>query len=188
LISEARASIVAKRTADPEAVSRLEQAHAIHGADPFLKANLGFALRATDQYQRAVELLISAGGTIPDKWMMFCYANAAFCLVRMEHWPQVMTLLRLTMQALSGAGKETHPLDVPGVAIWIDEPDGVIETLAPSAGDIIDEAIARCRDKNLLGPEVLQLAALYRAARRFSNLPAPVASRAIPAPSAKTRH
>lgn len=79
-----------------------------------------------------------------------------------------MRLLTTTMLALSeGGAREVHPLDVPGVARWI-EGSSVAESNAPSAAELLDAAIARCPDPGLVTPEVHRLAALYRQAHRIA--------------------
>jgi hypothetical protein len=58
-----------------EAVKELEALHARYDADPFIQANLGFALRSIGQYRRAAQLLMSATGGISDELVKVCWAK-----------------------------------------------------------------------------------------------------------------
>jgi hypothetical protein len=89
-----------------------------------------------------------------------CWANAAYCLIMLEDWPRAMKLLDVTMDLLEKRGA-ANPVDIPGVIDWISD-EGVIETMKPSAAEVLNRALLECPDKSLITPAIEKMAALLR--------------------------
>ena len=140
----------------------LEELHAACAQDPDVQASLGFRLRAAGQYERAHSLLLRAAGGIANQFVPYCWANAAYSLLRLGEWKHAAALLEATMAAVRKEGKDPHPNDIPGVVDWITEQGVVIETLKPSAAEVIDHALQECSDRSLATPAIEQMAALLR--------------------------
>lgn len=146
-----------------EVIRVLEAALAAYPVAPYILANLGFTLRQAGEHERAGQLLMAAAGGIADRWVPFCWANAAYCLIAQARWPTAMTLLTMTMQGLASVpGRKVDPADIPGLVDWIYQAGMVRETITPSASELLDRAIADCPDQSLIGPEIRELAALSR--------------------------
>jgi tetratricopeptide (TPR) repeat protein len=142
-----------------ELLSLLEALHATYEDDPDIQASLGFRLRAAGGYERASALLLRAASGI-QYLAVQCWANAAYCLIMLEDWPRAMKLLDVTMDLLEKRGA-ANPVDIPGVIDWISD-EGVIETMKPSAAEVLNRALLECPDKSLITPAIEKMAALLR--------------------------
>ena len=148
---------------DKDLLDLLGKMNASYPVNPFIQANLGFALRAVGDNKRAVELIISGSGGLPDKLVPLCWANAAYCAIQLSEWKVAMNLLKITMSHLSRSlNGNIKPADVPGIVTWIFRSGIVQETLSPSASEMLDKAINDCPDKSLVAPEVHRMATLLR--------------------------
>jgi tetratricopeptide (TPR) repeat protein len=130
--------------------------------DPLIQANLGFTLFADQQYQSAYAYLVAATGGIVEELVMACWVGAAFCLLKQSQWEAGMSLLNNLMLALKSVSGSVHYLDVPGITVWMHANNVVRESLSPSAARLLEEAINDCPDRELITPEIRELAALYR--------------------------
>jgi len=147
----------------------LEEVHAAYDVDPDIQASLGFRLRAAGEYERASQLLIRAAGGIDRAWEAECLANAGYCLIMLGEWPRAMYLLDAVMNALEAKGA-ANPYDIPGIVNWIGDQGMSIETMQPSAAEVLNRALLECPDKSLVSPAVEKMAALLRQfAARYSG-------------------
>lgn len=144
-----------------ELLSFLETAHAAYEDDPDIQASLGFRLRAAGSYERASTLLARAAGGIQYRLNAECWANAAYCLIMLGDWPRAMRLLDGTMDLLEKKGM-ANPVDIPGIVDWISDQGTVIETMKPSAGEVLNRALLECPDRSLITPAIEKMAALLR--------------------------
>jgi tetratricopeptide (TPR) repeat protein len=143
-----------------EVLSVLESLHAGYEDDPDIQASLGFRLRAAGSYERASALLLRAASGIQNLAVQ-CWANAAYCLIMLEDWPRAMKLLDVTMDLLEKRG-QANPVDIPGVIEWISDDGAAIETMKPSAAEVLNRALLECPDKSLITPAIEKMAALLR--------------------------
>jgi tetratricopeptide (TPR) repeat protein len=139
----------------------LEELHATYDVDPDIQASLGFRLRAAGNYQRASGLLLGAAGGIANPADVACWANAAYCLLLLRDWPRAMKLLDGTMSFIENRGM-ANPVDIPGIVEWISEQGASIETMKPSAAEVLNRALLECPDKSLITPAIEKMAALLR--------------------------
>jgi tetratricopeptide (TPR) repeat protein len=144
-----------------ELLSFLEAAHAAYEDDPDIQASLGFRLRAAGGYKRASELLLVASCGIGNPCDVVCRANAAYCALMSGDWPRAMHLLEHTMSLIESRGM-ANPVDIPGIVEWISDQSAVIETMKPSAAEVLNRALLECPDKSLITPAIEKMAALLR--------------------------
>lgn len=139
----------------------LEEVHAAYDVDPHIQASLGFRLRAAGSYKRASELLLIASCGIGSPLYVECRANAAYCLLMLGDWPRAMHLLDSTMNLLEKIGM-ANPVDIPGIVDWISDQGAVIESMRPSAAEVLSRALIECPDKSLITPAIEKMAAMLR--------------------------
>jgi tetratricopeptide (TPR) repeat protein len=152
---------------EEEVMQILEETHASYPANPFIQANLGARLWERGDPKRAVGLLLSAAGGVPGQLAPYCWANAAYCLIKASDWRRSFYLLEQTMTILPrDSTGYVAPADVPGILAWMYRSGRVLEKLEPSASEVLDNAIAACPDKSLISPEVREMAELLRRAER----------------------
>lgn len=144
-----------------ELLSFLETVHAAYEDDPDIQASLGFRLRAAGSYERASTLLLRAASGIQYRLNAECWTNAAYCLIMLGDWPRAMKLLDGTMDLLEKKGM-ANPVDIPGIVEWISDQGVVIETMKPSAAEVLNRALLECTDKSLITPAIEKMAALLR--------------------------
>ncbi len=149
------------REGEEALLSFLEAVHAEYDDDPDIQASLGFRLRAAGNYERASTLLYRAAGGIRYRLNVECWANVAYCLVMLGDWPPAMKLLDATMDLLERKGM-ANPVDIPGVVDWISDQGTIIETMNPSAAEVLNRALLECPDKSLITPAIEKMAALLR--------------------------
>jgi serine/threonine protein kinase/tetratricopeptide (TPR) repeat protein len=140
----------------------LDELHAESNTDPDIQASLGLRLRAAGNLGRSYPLLLRAATGIATHLAPYCYANAGYCLLALGKWQQAMTVLEATMSALTKNGEDPHPADIPGVVDWITDLGVVIETMNPSAAEILASGLKSCPDKTLISPSVERMAASLR--------------------------
>lgn len=158
------------QTFTKKTLDSLAKIYPSYSTHPLIQANLGFALFREGNYGQAQQLLMMAANGIAEKWVVYCWANAAFCLIKQGECASAMHLLNVTMVVLKSMYPNLDYGVAPGIVNWLLN-DGVMESISPSAADVVDYAINSCPDKNLITDEVRQLAALYRqAAENYSNL------------------
>ena len=144
----------------------LEALYKAYPGDPQVQANLGSALYRAGQFQRAVELLLAAGGGIADGFVVYIWVNLAFALMKILKWEMAMQLLSDTMDEVarrSAQDATLRPSDVPGLVDWFSD-DGALKSRQHSSYEILMAAMAECPDQRLITPQVRQLADLYRQA------------------------
>jgi tetratricopeptide (TPR) repeat protein len=143
----------------------LEALFKAYPSDPMIQANLGSALYRCGQYQRAVELLLSACGGITDGLSMCCGVNLAFALLKISRWEPAMETLSDVMGSVLETARRTemNPIDVPGLVDWFAE-NTVLRSRHNSSCKALVEAMAACPDQRLITPLIRQLAELYRQA------------------------
>jgi tetratricopeptide (TPR) repeat protein len=136
-------------------------------SDPMIQANLASALYRSGQYQRSVELFLSACGGISDGLSMCCGVNLAFSLVKISAWePAMGTLSDVTESVLETARRtEMNPMNVPGLVDWFGE-HTVLRSRHNSSYQALEAAIAECPDRRLITAQVRQLAYLYSQAEK----------------------
>jgi len=151
-------------------LDNLAKIYPLYSTHPMILANLGFALYRDGNYGQAQQILRLAAEGIAEKWVVYCWANTAFSLIKLGMWAESMKTLYVTMVVLKAMYHDMDYTKAPGIVNWLFE-DRVMETISPSAADLVDDAIKSCPDKNLVTDEVRQLAALYRQAKEsYSNL------------------
>lgn len=146
-----------------ETLRELEDIHQASPDDPHIQANLGFSLRRAGHYERACGLILGAARGLAGGLMPTCLANAAYCLIALSQWNNAFDLLASAMQAIKGSRAVVEPADVPGIATWVMDNNAVLESMQPSAADLIDAAIQSCPDPSLVTPDIQHMVTLLRA-------------------------
>lgn len=143
--------------APAERLRELQELHALCPEDPNVRAALGFTLRETGDERGAVPLLGSATSGIDERVKAHCYANAAYCMLRLDEWQHGMLFLStaLRLHELMFNGFQVDML--PGLVQWITLDGGVIEYAQPSATELIAAALRSCPDKSLVTPAMERL-------------------------------
>jgi tetratricopeptide (TPR) repeat protein len=170
---------------EADLLESLEAFYEAYPSDPVIQANLGTALYRSGQYQRAVELLLAAGGAIADDSTIYCGVNLAFALIKIAAWEPAMGMLRDLMNDVSSKaarGVVVSPSEIPGLGDWFSD-TGVLKSRSHSNYQVLAQAMAACPNPRLITPQIKQLAELYRLAAASSQRVrgVPVASSAPPA-------
>lgn len=152
----------------------LEALHDECGRDPEIRANLGFLLRQRGQWRRAHALILGAIDGIAPELVPHCLANAGYCLLELEEWVSAFDMLDATMSTLAADGRVPAPSDIPGLAVWIDAGGVVIESMRPTASDLLDRAFQACSDASMIPASVIRMAEALRAFAPASRTPGPV--------------
>jgi tetratricopeptide (TPR) repeat protein len=166
MMKQAKGLILSEQFDDLNARRLLEEAYRLYDKDPFLALNLGLSLQRAGDVQSSIDFLLSAVNTLPQTYIKYCYANAAYGLIKAARYDAAMTTLEATMSILLmlHGGEEPRDLaELPGVTIWVDE-ESAIEERIQTAATLIAEAITRCQRKESVTEPVRRLAALYRTA------------------------
>jgi tetratricopeptide (TPR) repeat protein len=165
---------ILKGTSPPGWLRTLEEAHALFDRDPYLNANLAFALRKAGEFKRASELLMTAASTVRPRWMPHIWINAALCLAEIGEWPQANDLARRAMSLL-GYPSFIHPTDAPDFAEWIeDDKDCIVESKKPAGAVVLQKWLNSGVHESSLSAEVKALAHLYQQAyKTYLNSPPP---------------
>jgi tetratricopeptide (TPR) repeat protein len=147
-------------------LKNIEEIQTIFAYDPMVQANLAFAYYRVGQFKRASDLLMAAAGGIEDKWVMYCWANAAFSQIEQKEWTNALLLLHQVMLVLNFKRKVPKYDDAPGVVTFMSG-EVAQESISPSAYDLVNKAIISCSDPTLITDEVKQLVLLYREAKEI---------------------
>lgn len=149
---------------DPNILQLLQEARATYDKDPYVGINLGLALARAGNFKDSIPPMLSAMSIVPEDMVKYCYANAAFNMIRMSEFGHGLMLLNATMDMMTLVGQGVIDLnDLPGVAVWISE-ETVREERIQSAARLVDYAIQNCPAKEAITDNVRKLAALYRSA------------------------
>jgi len=198
LLAKLGEGMVQGQIGEADLLGYLEDLYKAYPLDPLIQANLGCALYRSGQYQRACELLDSAGEGIADELLMcFCAVNLAFAFIGIGAWEPGLEILSDIMSAMSETAKSNftkNPINTPGLVDWFAE-KGVLRSRRNSNYQVLAAAMATCPDQALITAPIRQLAELYRRADA-SREPAVVAGAAavsrtaadpaVPAPPAAT--
>jgi tetratricopeptide (TPR) repeat protein len=155
----------------------LEALYKAYSSDPLVQANLGCALYRSGQYQRAVELLLSAANGISDDLSMCCAVNLAFAMIKISAWQPAMETLSDVISSVLETAQHTemNPMNVPGLVEWFAE-NTVLRSRQISSYQTLEAAMAACADQGLITPQIRQLAEIYRQADVLSGIQPKVVS------------
>ncbi len=143
--------------APPQRLQEIKELHALCPTDPDIRAALGFTLRETGDERAAVPMLGDATCGIASRWKPHCWANAAYCTLRIGDWQTGMAFLGVALE-LHEQGFGGFQLDMlPGLVEWITLNGGVIEKARPTAAELIAAALRSCPDRSLITPAMQRL-------------------------------
>jgi tetratricopeptide (TPR) repeat protein len=172
LLAKLGEGMVQGQIGEADLLGYLEDLYKAYPLDPLIQANLGCALYRSGQYQRACELLDSAGEGIADELLMcFCAVNLAFAFFGIGAWEPGLEILADIMGAMSETAKANftkNPINTPGLVDWFAE-KGVLRSRRNSNYQVLAAAMAACPDQALITPQIRQLAELYRQAAAVSR-------------------
>ncbi len=148
------------------ALALFSQAHKVFPQDPYVLANLGFALSRAGQYGEAARALVRAMSRLPLPSNWLCCANGAFALLESGEPREAARLLEVGLEPLLYAPEDPATLfaDLPSVAIVL-YPSGVSKEALPHEALLRLERLANVLE-GTAPPAVARLIELYRIAVR----------------------
>lgn len=146
----------------PELLGILEHARSRFPTDPFLNANLGFALRRAGRLREATGLLVEAAGAMHNAWMSHCWINAGLCAVQLGDFASANVMIGMGMRLQGYSKRDLHPIDMPDMLDWIDHTHNLsVESRKHTGADILVDWMADPAPAVPPSAEVKELARLY---------------------------
>ena len=140
---------------DRTVTTLLERACDEYGDDPYIRADLGLALRRVGDYASSADHLVWASFVINNELVPSCLANAAFSCILADDLSPAAALLETVEGLLPPDARSVA--DLPGVGGWFD-PDGWVVEEPPSTAEGLLSRVAS------MSPSAARLADAYRRA------------------------